>query len=181
MKRTKRFTLRRIALGLAVAAVLAPAAQAEPIGSYERQSQQSVEIPYLSGGVGVSHMDFDPASRPSGKRSSEIAYLSHGGVATRPDFWNYDPKTGEKIADTSPGISTEQLAQLYGGSDIALGPDDMALSRPANSGSPAVTATSGGFDVGPGTVSGFAVALVLLAGGMALAIRHGRKTRLSPA
>jgi hypothetical protein len=144
MKRTKRFTLRRVALGLAVAAVLAPAAQAEPIGSYERQSQQSVEIPYLSGGVGVSHMDFDPASPASGKVSDEIAYLSHGSVA-------------------------------------AIAPDDIALSRPSNSGSPTVTATSGGFEVGPGTVSGFALALVLLAGGMALAIRHGRKTRLSPA
>jgi hypothetical protein len=147
MKRTKRFTLRRLALGLAVAAVFAPAAQAEPIGSYERQSQQSVEIPYLSGGVGVSHMDFDPASPAGGKSSDEIAYLSHGSVSA-----------GQTVA-----------------------PDDMVLSRPSNSGSPTVTATSGGFDVGPGTVSGFAVALVLLAGGMALAIRHGRKTRLSPA
>ena len=181
MKRTKRFTLRRVALGLAVAAVLAPAAQAEPIGSYERQSQQSVEIPYLSGGVGVSHMDFDPASRPSGKRSGEIAYLSHGGVATRPDFWNYDPKTGEKIADTSPGVAPEQLAALWGDSNVAIAADDLALSRPTTSGSPTVTATSVGFEVGPGTVSGFGVALVLLAGGMALAIRHGRKTRLSPA
>ena len=142
MKRTKRFTLRRVALGLAVAAVFAPAAQAEPSGSYERQSS-NVEIPYLSG-VGVSHMDFDPASPASGKVSDEIAYLSHGSVS-------------------------------------AIAPDDVALSRPSNSGSPTVTATSGGFEVGPGTVSGFGVALVLLAGGMALAIRHGRKTRLSPA
>jgi hypothetical protein len=147
MKRTKRFTLRRLALGLAVAAVLAPAAQAEPIGSYERQSQQSVEIPYLSGGVGVSHIDFDPTSPASGKLGEEIPYLSHGAVSA-----------GQAVA-----------------------PDDMALSRPANSGSPTVTATSGGFDVGTGAVSGFAVALVLVAGGMALAIRHGRKTRLSPA
>ena len=137
MKRTKRFTLRRLALGLAVAAVLAPAAQAEPIGSYERQSQQSVEIPYLSGGVGVSHIDFDPTSPASGKLGEEIPYLSHGAVSA-----------GQAVA-----------------------PDDMALSRPA----------SGGFDVGTGAVSGFAVALVLVAGGMALAIRHGRKTRLSPA
>jgi hypothetical protein len=143
MKRTKRFTLRRIALGLAVAAALAPAAQAEPIGSYERQS--SAEIPYLSHGVGVSHADFDSASPLSGRRSDEIPYLSHGVTAAQP-----------------------------------VAPDDMAVSRPSNAGSASVTASSGGFDVGPGTVSGFAVALVLLLGGSAMAIRH-RKTRLSPA
>jgi hypothetical protein len=148
MKRTKRYTLRRIALGLAVAAVVAPAAQAEPIGSYERQSQSSVEIPYLSGGVGVSHMDFDPASKASGRQSNEIAYLSHG----------------KTVAD----------------SGIALGPDDVTMSRPTNLGSPSV-ASSSSWDVGSGTVSGFALALVLLAGGSALVIRHNRRTRLSPA
>jgi hypothetical protein len=180
MKRTKRFTFRRIALGLAVAAVAAPAAQAEPIGSYERQSQSSIEIPYLSHGVGVSHMDFDQASQASGTISDEIPYLSHGTVASRPDFWNYDSATGMKISDTSPGISADQLAQLYSGSDSAIAPDDMGLSRPSNLGSPSVTSSSS-WDVGPTTVSGFAVAFVLLAGGSLLAIRHNRRTRLSPA
>ena len=146
MKRTKRFSFRRIALGLAVAAVIAPAAQAEPIGSYERQSQSTVEIPYLSGGVGVSHMDFDQASKASGKVSDEIPYLSHGGG---------------------------------GGTSIA--PDDMGLPKPSNAGSPSVTTSGEGWDVGPAAVSGFAAAFVLLAGGSLLAIRHSRKTRLSPA
>jgi hypothetical protein len=181
MKRTKRFSFRRVALGLAVAAVIAPAAQAEPIGSYERQSQSSIEIPYLSGGVGVSHMDFDQASKATGKLSDDIPYLSHGTLQSRPDFWNYDPATGEKIADTSPGISADQLAQLYSGSDNAIAPDDMGLSKPSNAGSPSVTTSSEGWDVGPAAVSGFAAAFVLLAGGSLLAIRHSRKTRLSPA
>ena len=178
MKRTKRFTLRRIALGLAVAAAFAPAAQAEPIGSYERQS--SAEIPYLSHGVGVSHADFDAASPLSGKRSDEIPYLSHGVTTAQPDFWNYDQRTGKKIADTSPGVAPDQLAQMWSGSDVAIAPDDLAFSRPSNVGPASVTATSGGFEVGPATVSGLAVALLLLVGGSALAIRH-RRTRLSPA
>jgi hypothetical protein len=144
MKRTKRFTLRRVALGLAVAAIVAPAAQAEPMGSYERQTQ-SIEIPYLSHGVGVSHMDFDRASQASGKVGDEIAYLSHGG-----------------------------------GSNVTIAPDDMGLSKPTNAGSPSVAATSDGWDIGPTTVSMFAVALVLLAGSL-LAVRHTRRTRLSPA
>jgi hypothetical protein len=150
MKRSKRFTIRRIALGLAVAAVAAPAAQAEPIGSYERQSA-SVEIPYLS----------------------------HGNVSSPPDFWNYDPETGAKIANTSPGLGADQLAQLYG-VDAAVAPDDLAMTRPSNAGSPSVATTSGSWEPGTGTVSGFAIALVLLAGASALLIRHNRK-RLSPA
>jgi hypothetical protein len=144
MKRIKRFTLRRVALGLAVAAVIAPAAQAEPTGSYPLQSQSTVEIPYLSQGVGVSHMDFDRASQASGKVSDEIAYLSHGGV------------------------------------NASIAPDDMGLSKPSNAGSPTATVASDGWDVGPATVSGFAVGFALLAGSL-LAIRHSRRTRLSPA
>jgi hypothetical protein len=178
MKRIKRFTLRRVALGLAVAAVIAPAAQAEPMGSYERQSQ--VEIPYLSHGVGVSHMDFDQASKASGKVSSEIPYLSHGNLSPT-DFWNYDAATGEKIANTSPGISADQLAGLYSGAETSIAPDDMALSRPSNVGSPSVTATDTGWDVGPTTVSVFALGFVLLAGASLLVIRHNRRTHLSPA
>jgi|SRR5215212_2476876 hypothetical protein len=143
MKRTKRFTIRRLALGFAVAAVIAPAAQAEPMGSYERQ-QSSVEIPYLSQGVGVSHMDFDPASKATGTLSNEIPYLSNGG------------------------------------GEVAIAPDDLVLSKPSNAGQPAVTGSNEGWDVGPATVSMFAVAFALLAGSL-LAIHHSRRTRLSPA
>ena len=68
MQRTKRFNLRRIALGLAIAAVLVPTAQAKPTPAY--QQQPSVEIPYLSGGVGVSHMDFGQAAAPDGRSAA---------------------------------------------------------------------------------------------------------------
>jgi hypothetical protein len=151
MKRTKRFTIRRVALGLAVAAIVAPAAQAEPNGSYERQS-------------------------PSG----EFPSLSHGNLVSPNDFWNYDPATGERIGNTSPGISADQLAGLYSATDSSIAPDDLGLSRPSNLGSPSVTATNAGWDVDPITVSFFAVGFVLLAGA-SLLIRHNRRTRLSPA
>ena len=82
MQRTRRFNLRRVALGLALAAILVPTAQAKPTAS--NQQQPSVEIPYLSGGAGVSHLDFDPASSASGKQSAEIAYLSHGATSSGP-------------------------------------------------------------------------------------------------
>ena len=119
MKRTKRFTLRRVALGLAVLAVLAPAAQAKPTPT---------------------------------KSSSQIA-------PAQLELWSYDA----------------------GASSVAIAPDDIAFSRPSNVGKPSVAATGDGDDIGVGAVGGFGVALVLLIGGTALAIRHGRKTRLSPA
>ena len=84
MQRTRRFNLRRVALGLALAAILVPTAQAKPTASNQNQQQPSVEIPYLSGGAGVSHLDFDPASSASGKQSDEIAYLSHGATSSGP-------------------------------------------------------------------------------------------------
>jgi hypothetical protein len=152
MKRTKRLTLRRIALAFAVAAVVAPAAQADPIGSYEREAQSAGEIPYLS----------------------------HGQLVPPNDFWNYDPATGERIANTSPGISADQLAGLYSATDSSIAPDDLGLSRPSNLGSPSVTATNSRWDLGPTSVSLFAVGFVFLAGA-SLLIRHNRRTRLSPA
>jgi hypothetical protein len=153
MKRSKRFTIRRVAVGLAVAAVFVPSAQAEPIGSYERQSQSTVEIPYLSHGVGISHVDFTTSSSSSQIGPGEIPYLSHG-------------------------IGVDE--QLWSGSDVVIAPDDMTLSRPTNAGS-TVVAENSSFDVNPAAVGGFGLAFVLLAGGSALAIRHNRKTRLSPA
>jgi hypothetical protein len=169
MKRTKRFTLRRLALGLAVAAVVAPAAQAEPIGSYERQ-QSSVEIPYLSHGVGVANVDFARATVD--QAHAEIPYLSQGVGVSHMDFDQASKATG-RLSEEIPYLSN-------GGADVAIAPDDMVLSKPTNAGQPAVTGSSDGWDVGPTTVSMFAVALALLAGSL-LAVRHNRRTRLSPA
>lgn len=133
MKRSKRFTLRRIALGLAVAVVLVPSGQAKPTPSQHA------------------------------------------------DFWNYDANTGVKIANTSPGVAPDELAQLWSGSVVSLGVDDRAFSKATSVGTPSVAAGSGGYDVGPGTVSGFGLALLLLASGAGIAVRHTRRTKLSPA
>ena len=58
MKRTKRFTLRRILLGLAIVAILAPVAQAKPTAVKQQPPPVAIstielgagEIPYLSRG-----------------------------------------------------------------------------------------------------------------------------------
>jgi hypothetical protein len=173
MKRTKRFTIRRVALGLAVAAIVAPAAQAEPMGSYERQTQ-STEIPYLSHGVGVSNVDFTRADQASAQSAPavEIPYLSQGVGVSHMDF--------DRASQASGKVSGEIAYLSHGGGNVSIAPDDMGLSKPTNAGSPSVAATSDGWDVGPTTVSIFAVAFALLAGSL-LAVRHTRRTRLSPA
>jgi hypothetical protein len=172
MKRTKRFTIRRVALGLAVAAIVAPAAQAEPMGSYERQSQ-STEIPYLSHGVGVSNVDFTQAGRVSAQPAVEIPYLSQGVGVSHMDF--------DRASQASGKVSGEIAYLSHGAtSNASIAPDDMGLSKPSNAGSPTVSGTSDGWDVNPTTVSTFGIALALLAGSL-LAVRYTRRTRLSPA
>ena len=171
MKRSKRFIIRRVALGLAVAAIVAPAAQAEPIGSYERQVQSS-EIPYLSHGVGVSNVDFSRAEQARVRPAVEIPYLSQGVGVSHMDFDQASPASGK--------VSGEIAYLSHGTSNVAIAPDDLVLAKPTNAGSPTVSGTSDGWDVNPTTVSMFALALTLLAGSL-LAVRHTRRTRLSPA
>jgi hypothetical protein len=116
MKRTSWFTLRRVVLGLAVAAIAPATAQAGPA-----------------------------------------------------DFWNYDPQTGNKIANSSPGVAPGELATLWsvspGGTNVAKAPS---------------VGDNGGYDLRAGIVSSFAIALVL-AGGALLAIRHMRRAKVLPA
>jgi hypothetical protein len=100
MKRSKHIRIRRIALGLAVAAVIPATAQARPLetsGSAARAIHQSssrgVEIPYLSHGVGVSAGDFDQALGPDDRsfsRQSETPTVAsaHGGSSSTTDLSN---------------------------------------------------------------------------------------------
>ncbi|HSI97088.1 MAG TPA: hypothetical protein VK926_01900 [Gaiellaceae bacterium] len=42
------------------------------------------------------------------------------GPQSRPDFWNYDPRTGERIANSSPGVAQQDLGALYSGTASGL-------------------------------------------------------------
>ena len=110
MRRRKRFAITRIALGLAVVAIVPVTAEAKPLptGPSTEQYRSQVEIPYLSHGQGL----------PAGY-------------------------TGTLSADDRP-----------------------------------VTVVSGA-DINPYWATGFGLAIVLLAGGMGVAVRHSRNTRLS--
>jgi hypothetical protein len=49
----------------------------------------------------------------------------------RSDFWNYDAQTGQKIADTSPGVGPRDLADLYSSPSDVSGQQVPQLRRSA--------------------------------------------------
>jgi hypothetical protein len=113
MTRSKRHNLRRIVLGLAVAALFPATAQARPLD--------------------VSGTD---------------ARLIH-----------------EQAIPTSSRV---------------VGAEDLAFTRHQTSQpSAAVAEGNGGYDAGTGSVAG--LVLILAAAGAAVAVQHGRKTKVSPA
>lgn len=122
MTRTKRFSLKRVAFGLAIAAIMVPTAQAKPTAS--NNQQPVVEIPYLSGGVGVSHMDFDPSSGPSGQQSSEIPYLSHGVLSNSGAIGADDLTVSRPSNQGSPAVGSSgegfEVGTTVGGFGLAL-------------------------------------------------------------
>ncbi len=122
MTRTKRFSLKRVAFGLAIAAIMVPTAQAKPTAS--NNQQPVVEIPYLSGGVGVSHMDFDPASSASGKQSGEIPYLSHGVLSNSGAIGADDLTVSRPSNQGSPTVGSSgegfEVGTTVGGFGLAL-------------------------------------------------------------
>jgi hypothetical protein len=65
---------------------------------------------------------------------------------------------------------------------VGVTPDDRGFARVGPETTTIVATDDGSrFDVNPYLVSGFGLALLLLAGGMGIAIRQSRKTTLSPA
>jgi hypothetical protein len=65
---------------------------------------------------------------------------------------------------------------------VGVTPDDRGFARTGPETTAIVVTDDGSrFDVNPYLVSGFGLALLLLAGGMGIAIRQSRKTTLSPA
>jgi hypothetical protein len=46
-------------------------------------------------------------------RASQPDVFERAVRAQRPDFWNYDRRTGARIADASPGVLPQDLARLH--------------------------------------------------------------------
>jgi hypothetical protein len=154
MRRKKRFSIGWVALGLAIVAVVPVTAAAKPLPSAPSHVQGPVYvIGTLSPEAGTLSPDDRAFSRVDSTRQVEIPYLSHG-----------------------QGVTTAELG-------IATGsPDDRGFARTQSETATVVVTDDGSrIDVNPYVVSGFGLALLLLAGGMGIAIRHSRKTTLSPA
>jgi hypothetical protein len=110
MKRIRRFTIRRLALGLAVVAVLAPAAQAKPTPS----DQFYGEIPYLSQGHLTGAVDDRPYSKATSVGQVEIPYLSHGVLT---------PQGGvdDRAVSRATTLDTTPVAQVDDGYELNFG------------------------------------------------------------
>ena len=50
------------------------------------------------------------------------------GNSPHPDFWNYDTRTGDMVADTSPGLAAADLSGMYG-SGGSVSSDDRSMYR----------------------------------------------------
>lgn len=96
MKRSKRFTLRRVALGLAIVGIVAPAAQAKPTAV--KHQPPPVEISTVKLGPG------------------EIPSLSHRTLRVGPGEIPYVDD-----GSSSPVVTNKPAATIDNGSDVAYG------------------------------------------------------------
>jgi hypothetical protein len=170
MRRRKRFTLIRIGLALAVAAILPVTAQARPNPgpTSHLQGQYKVgpgEIPYLSQGHGVNEADFGPG------RSADDRNVARGTVVSAQE------QVVIPYMSQGTGVTSTEL-----GFTVGKSPDDRSFARATTLETTSVVSDGGSsIDISPYTVSGFGLALLLVMFGMGLAIRHNRKGNLSPA
>ncbi len=165
MRRKKRFTIGWVALGLAVVAMVPVTAGAKPLPTDQSQTQYELgpaEIPYRT----QTQYELGPA---------EIPYRTHTQVMPV-------HVTGTLSPDDRAFSRVEQVETPSLSRGVGVTPDDRGFSRVGPETTTIVATDDGSrFDVNPYVVSGFGLALLLLAGGMGIAIRQSRKTTLSPA
>lgn len=153
MKRKKRLTIGWVALGLAVVAVVPVTAGAKPLPT-DTSHEQGMPV-YVIGTLSPDDRAFSRVE--SGTLSPDDRAFSR--------------------VDSARQVETPYLSH-----GVGVTPDDRGFAR-VEPESTTIVATDNGsrFDVDPYLVSGFGLALLLLAGGMGIAIRQSRKTTLSPA
>jgi hypothetical protein len=211
MRRRKRNTILRIALGLAIAAIVPATALAKPVPvnqDVENHGQYQLgpgEIPYVSQ---------DRQAMELGLSEGKIKAL---GLLPKQDLENHGqyqlgpgeiPYVSQDRQAMELGLSEGKIKAL-GLSDegtVVKSSDDRAVSRATPHGvevssavtspddrsfsratsvdpTPVVVSDDGrSIDFDPYTVTGFVLALLLAMGiGMGIAIWHSRRTKLSPA
>lgn len=173
MRRKKRVAIFRIALATGLVAAFAPTAtQAKPMPR-EPSHEQGMPV-YVIGSLSPDDRKFE---RTAGERVV-IPYLSHGqGDAAGATAGVSEPQTVVPYLSQGHGVTSAEL-----GFAVSKSPDDRTYARaPTLETAPATSDDGISVDMNPYVVTGFGLALLLLAGGMGIAIRQSRKTRLSPA
>jgi hypothetical protein len=168
MRRRKRNTILRIALGLAIAAIVPATALAKPVPvnqDVEDHGQYQLgpgEVPYYSqGGVQVMELGLSEG------KIKALGLLDDSTVGTSSD-------------DRAVSRATPHGVEV---ASVATSPDDRSFSKATSVDSTPVVSDDGrSIDFDPYTVTGFVLALLLAMGiGMGVAIWHSRRTKLSPA
>jgi hypothetical protein len=183
MRRRKRNTILRIALGLAIAAIVPTTALAKPVPlnqDVEDRGQYQLgpgEIPYYSQGTVQDQV------MELGLSEGKIQALGIRGQSS-------DDRAVTRATPVVGGVPTwaKQIETPYLRlpEPVPNGSDDRSFSKatPVDTTPTQVVSDSDGrsIDFNPYTVTGFALALLLAMGiGMGIAVRHSRKTKLSPA
>jgi hypothetical protein len=170
MRRRKRNTILRIAVGLAIAAIVPATALAKPVPvnqDVEDHGQYQLgpgEIPYVSQDRQAMELGLS-----EGKMKA-LGLLDDGTVGA-----SSDDRAFSRATPTPHGVEF---------ASAATSPDDRSFSRATSvDPTPVVVSDDGrSIDIDPYTVTGFALALLLAMGiGMGISIWHNRRTKLSPA
>jgi hypothetical protein len=180
MRRRKLFTIRRIALGLAIAAIVPTTALAKPVPlnqDVQDRGQYQLgpgEIPYYS------QVTLQDQVMELGLSEGKINAL---GLGTRGQSSDDRAVTRAMPVREVPTWAKQiEAPYLRLAEPVPNGSDDRSFSKatPVDS-TPVVSDDNGGtIDFNPYTVTGFGIAL-LMAIGMGLAVWHSRRTRLTPA
>jgi hypothetical protein len=195
MRRKKRFAIGWVALGLAVVAMVPVTAEAKPLPT-DTSHEQGMPV-YVTGTMspddrafsrvetGTLSPDDRAFSRIDSARQVETPYVSHG-VGVTPDDRAFSRVDSGTLSPDDRAFSrvdsARQVETPYVSHGVGVTPDDRGFARVGPETTTIVATDDGSrFDVNPYLVSGFGLALLLLAGGMGIAIRQSRKTTLSPA
>jgi hypothetical protein len=175
-KRRRIFTA--LVLGLSVAAVAVPMAQADAV-------DRGIVAPRATGGVQVSPDlgALDPligdairAEQASPDLDPLIAdAIRHG----QPDFWNYDALTGEKTSNTSPGLRPGDLARLYSPTgDVSPDSRTVDFRTPTPSPGPISAAVDNRFQWDDASIGAGAMLTLVVVGALVGTVLVRRRHRL---
>jgi hypothetical protein len=111
---------RKLALAVAAAALVTAGTAWQAVTTARAPAQDPVG-PAAGGPTSQGFLDVaTPGWTDSRQRvllpGTDITVSVPAGPSDEPDFWNYDPYTGAKTSDASPGIAPGELARSWGGS-----------------------------------------------------------------